>query len=168
MARGINKVILIGNLGSDPEVRYTPDGVPVANFSLATNESWNDKDGQRQERTEWHRLVLWRRQAEVAQQYLKKGSKIYVEGKLQTRSWDDQSGQKRYTTEIVVNDMQMLDSRGEGGGSGYSDEGGSRAGGGSDFGGERTGGGSSYGGDRAGTQPDAPPPPGGDDDDLPF
>ena len=168
MARGINKVILIGNLGSDPEVRYTPDGVPVANFSLATNESWNDKDGQRQERTEWHRLVLWRRQAEVAQQYLKKGSKIYVEGRLQTRSWDDQSGQKRYTTEIVVNDMQMLDSRGEGGGSGYSDEGGSRAGGGSDFGGERTGGGSSYGGDRAGTQPDAPPPPGGDDDDLPF
>ena len=168
MARGVNKVILIGNLGSDPEVRYTPDGVPVANFSLATNESWNDKDGQRQERTEWHRLVLWRRQAEVAQQYLKKGSKIYVEGRLQTRSWDDQSGQKRYTTEIVVNDMQMLDSRGEGGGSGYSDEGGSRAGGGSDFGGDRAGGGSSYGGDRAGTQPDAPPPPGGDDDDLPF
>ena len=168
MARGVNKVILIGNLGSDPEVRYTPDGVPVANFSLATNESWNDKDGQRQERTEWHRLVLWRRQAEVAQQYLKKGSKIYVEGRLQTRSWDDQSGQKRYTTEIVVNDMQMLDSRGEGGGSGYSDEGGSSAGGGSDFGGDRAGGGSSYGGDRAGTQPDAPPPPGGDDDDLPF
>ena len=162
MARGINKVILIGNLGSDPELKYTPDGVPVANFSLATNESWNDKDGQRQERTEWHRLVLWRRQAEVAQQYLKKGSKIYVEGRLQTRSWDDQSGQKRYTTEIVVNDMQMLDSRGEGGGSGYGDEGGSRAGG------DRAGGGSSYGGDRAGTQPDAPPPPGGDDDDLPF
>ena len=168
MARGINKVILIGNLGSDPELKYTPDGVPVANFSLATNESWNDKDGQRQERTEWHRLVLWRRQAEVAQQYLKKGAKIYVEGKLQTRSWDDQSGQKRYMTEVVVFDMQMLDSRGEGGGSGYGDEGGSRAGGGSDFGGERTGGGSSYGGDRAGTQPDAPPPPSGDDDDLPF
>ncbi|MXW77884.1 MAG: single-stranded DNA-binding protein, partial [Gemmatimonadetes bacterium] len=102
MARGVNKVILIGNLGSDPEVKYTPDGVPVANFSLATNESWNDKDGQRQERTEWHRLVLWRRQAEVAQQYLKKGAKIYVEGKLQTRSWDDQSGQKRYMTEVVV------------------------------------------------------------------
>ncbi|MCY3668389.1 MAG: single-stranded DNA-binding protein [Gemmatimonadetes bacterium] len=169
MARGVNKVILIGNLGSDPEVRYTPDGVPVANFNLATSESWNDRNtGERQERTEWHRLVLWRKLAEIAQQYLKKGSKIYVEGKLQTRSWDDQSGQKRYTTEIVVNDMQMLDSRGEGGGSGYGDEGGSRAGGGSDFSGGRAGGGSSYGGDRAGTQPDASPPPSGDDDDLPF
>ena len=167
MARGVNKVILIGNLGSDPEVRYTPDGVPVANFNLATNESWNDKDGQRQERTEWHRLVLWRRQAEVAQQYLKKGARIYVEGKLQTRSWDDQSGQKRYMTEVVVFDMQMLDSRGEGGGSGYGDEGGSRAGDGSDFGGGHAGGGSGYGGDRAGTQP-AAPPPAGDDDDLPF
>lgn len=158
MARGVNKVILIGNLGSDPEVRYTPDGVPVANFSLATTESWNDRNtGERQERTEWHRLVLWRRQAEVAQQYLKKGSKIYVEGKLQTRSWDDQSGQKRYTTEIVVFDMQMLDSRGEGGGSG--------GGGGRDAG-------YNAGGQNAGPaaqpQPDAPPPPGGDDDDLPF
>ena len=168
MARGVNKVILIGNLGSDPEVRYTPNGAPVANFSLATNESWNDKDGQRQERTEWHRLVLWSKLAEIAGQYLKKGNKIYVEGRLQTRSWDDQSGQKRYMTEIVVNDMQMLDSRGEGGGSGYGDEGGSRADGGSDFGGGRTGGGSGYDGDRAGTQPAAPPPPGGDDDDLPF
>ena len=174
MARGVNKVILIGNLGSDPEVRYTPDGVPVANFNLATSESWNDRNtGERQERTEWHRLVLWRRQAEVAGQYLKKGSKIYVEGKLQTRSWDDQSGQKRYTTEVVVFDMQMLDSRGEGGGgegsghagtgSGYGGEGG-----GSGSGGSRAGGGSDYGGGRAGTQPDAPPPPGGDDDDLPF
>ena len=169
MARGVNKVILIGNLGSDPEVRYTPDGVPVANFNLATSESWNDRNtGERQERTEWHRLVLWRKLAEIASQYLKKGSKIYVEGKLQTRSWDDQSGQKRYTTEVVVNDMQMLDSRGESGGSGYGDEGGSRAGGGSDFGGGRAGGGSSAGGDRAGTQPAAPPPAGGDDDDLPF
>ncbi len=172
MARGVNKVILIGNLGSDPEVKYTPNGAPVANFSLATNESWNDKDGQRQERTEWHRLVLWSKLAEIAGQYLKKGAKIYVEGRLQTRSWDDQSGQKRYMTEVVVNDMQMLDSRGEGGGSGYGDEGGSRAGGGSDFGDGRTGGGSGYDGDRAGTQPGtqpaAPPPPGGDDDDLPF
>lgn len=160
MARGVNKVILIGNLGSDPEVRYTPDGVPVANFSLATTESWNDRNtGERQERTEWHRLVLWRRQAEVAQQYLKKGSKIYVEGKLQTRSWDDQSGQKRYTTEIVVFDMQMLDSRGEGGGgSGGSGGGGSRDAG------------YNAGGQNAGpaAQSDAPPPPGGDDDDLPF
>ena len=155
MARGVNKVILIGNLGSDPEVKYTPDGVPVANFSLATNESWNDKDGQRQERTEWHRLVLWRKLAEIAQQYLKKGAKIYVEGKLQTRSWDDQSGQKRYMTEVVVNDMQMLDSRGEGGGSGDRDAGYS----------DRPAGGQNVG---PAAQPDAPPPPGGDDDDLPF
>ena len=169
MARGVNKVILIGNLGSDPEVRYTPNGAPVANFSLATNESWNDRNtGERQERTEWHRLVVWSKLAEIAGQYLKKGAKIYVEGRLQTRSWDDQSGQKRYTTEIVVNDMQMLDSRGEGGGSGYGDEGGSRASGGSDFGGGRDGGGSGYGGEGAGTQPAAPPPAGGDDDDLPF
>jgi len=116
---GVNKVILIGNIGSDPEVKYTASGVPVANFSLATTETWADKNGQRQERTEWHRLVLWRKLAEIAGQYLKKGSKIYVEGKLQTRSWDDQSGQKRYTTEVVVNDMQMLDGRGD---SGYSAE----------------------------------------------
>lgn len=170
MARGVNKVILIGNLGSDPEVRYTPDGVPVANFSLATTESWNDRNtGERQERTEWHRLVLWRRQAEVAQQYLKKGSKVYVEGKLQTRSWDDQSGQKRYTTEIVVFDMQMLDSRGEGGGgggrdAGYTARGESGGGGGRDAG--YNAGGQSTG---PAAQPDAaPPPPGGDDDDLPF
>ncbi|MBC9890050.1 MAG: single-stranded DNA-binding protein [Opitutae bacterium] len=110
---GVNKVILIGNLGADPEVKYTPSGVPVANFNLATSESWTDRNGERQERTEWHRLVLWRKLAEIAGQYLKKGSKLYVEGRLQTRSWDDQSGQKRYTTEVVVNDMQMLDSRGE-------------------------------------------------------
>ena len=108
---GVNKVILIGNLGADPELKYTPSGVPVVNFSLATSESWTDKSGERQERTEWHRIVLWRKLAEIAGQYLRKGSKLYVEGKLQTRSWDDQSGQKRYTTEVVVNDMQMLDGR---------------------------------------------------------
>ena len=119
MSRGVNKVILIGNLGADPEVRYTPDGAPVANFNLATSESWNDRSsGEKQERTEWHRLVVWRKLAEIAGQYLKKGSKIYIEGKLQTRSWEDQSGQKRYTTEVVVNELQMLDSRGEGGGGG--------------------------------------------------
>ena len=118
---GVNKVILIGNLGSDPELKYTPSGVPVTNFSLATSESWADKSsGERQERTEWHRLVLWRKLAEIANQYLKKGSKIYVEGRLQTRSWDDQNGQKRYTTEVVVDDMQMLDSRGDSGGGGLS------------------------------------------------
>ena len=115
---GVNKVILIGNLGSDPEVKYLPSGIPLANFSLATSESWTDKEGVRQERTEWHRLVLWRKLAEIASQYLKKGSKIYVEGKLQTRSWDDQNGQKRYMTEIVVNDLQMLDGRGDAGGGG--------------------------------------------------
>ena len=110
---GVNKVILIGNIGSDPEVKYTASGAPVANFSLATSESWTDKvSGQKQERTEWHRLVLWRKLAEIAGQYLKKGSKIYVEGRLQTRSWDDPNGQKRYMTEVVVDDMQMLDGRG--------------------------------------------------------
>jgi len=115
MARGgVNKVILIGNLGSDPEAKFTPSGAAVANVSLATNESWTDRNGEKQERTEWHRLVLWRGLAEIAGKYLKKGSKIYVEGRLETRSWDDQSGQKRYTTEVVVRDMQMLDSRGEG------------------------------------------------------
>ena len=147
--RGVNKVILIGNLGADPEVRYTPDGAPVANFNLATSESWNDRtSGEKQERTEWHRLVLWRKLAEIAGQYLKKGSKIYVEGKLQTRSWEDQSGQKRYTTEIVVNELQMLDSRGEGGGGGGG-------------GGTRDPG--------AAAQPEyGPPPGGGEDDDLPF
>ena len=110
MSKGsINKAILIGNLGSDPELRSTPSGVQVANFSLATTESWTDKSGERQERTEWHRVVIWRRLAEVAGQYLKKGSKIYIEGKLQTRSWEDQNGQKRYTTEVVANSMEMLD-----------------------------------------------------------
>jgi single-strand DNA-binding protein len=110
MSKGsVNKVILIGNLGSDPEVRFTPSGVQVANFSLATSESWTDKAGERQERAEWHRIVLWRRLAEVAGQYLKKGSKIYIEGKLQTRSWEDQNGQKRYTTEVVANSLEMLE-----------------------------------------------------------
>ena len=111
MSKGsINKVILIGNLGSDPELRSTPSGVQVANCSLATSETWTDKSGERQERAEWHRIVLWRRLAEVAGQYLKKGSKIYIEGKLQTRSWDDQNRQKRYTTEVVASSMEMLDS----------------------------------------------------------
>ncbi len=160
MARGVNKVILIGNLGSDPEVRYTPDGAPVANFNLATSESWNDRNtGERQERTEWHRLVLWRKLAEIAQQYLKKGARIYVEGKLQTRSWDDQSGQKRYMTEVVVNDMQMLDSRGESGGSGDGSRDAGRNFTDRPAGGQNTG---------PAAQPVAPPPPGGDDDDLPF
>lgn len=113
-SRGVNKVILVGNLGQDPEVRYMPNGNAVANLSLATSESWKDQQGQMQERTEWHRLTMYKRLAEVAGEYLKKGSQIYVEGKLQTRKWQDQQGQERYTTEIVVDQMQMLGGRNEG------------------------------------------------------
>ena len=113
---GVNKVILVGNLGKDPEVRYTPDGKAITNITLATSDSWKDKNtGQRQERTEWHRVVFFGGVANVAGEYLKKGSKVYIEGKLQTRKWQDQSGQDRYTTEVVVDGfggtMQMLDSR---------------------------------------------------------
>lgn len=114
MARGINKVILIGNLGQDPEVRFTQGGTAVANINIATSDSWLDRNnGQRQERTEWHRVILFKKTAEIAQQYLKKGSKVYIEGRLQTRKWQDQSGQDRYTTEVVASDMQMLDSGGK-------------------------------------------------------
>ncbi len=117
MARGINKVILIGNLGQDPDVKYMPSGDAVANVTVATSESWKDKNtGEMQERTEWHRVVFFRRLAEIVGEYLKKGSKVYIEGKLQTRKWQDQSGNDRYTTEIIANEMQMLDSRGGGGG----------------------------------------------------
>ncbi|TVO78315.1 single-stranded DNA-binding protein [Sedimenticola selenatireducens] len=113
MAKGVNKVILIGNVGKDPDVRYMPNGNAVANVTLATSESWKDKNsGENQERTEWHRVVFFRRLAEIVGEYVKKGSKIYIEGKLQTRKWQDQSGQDRYTTEIVAEQMQMLDSRG--------------------------------------------------------
>ncbi|MBI4547876.1 MAG: single-stranded DNA-binding protein [Ignavibacteriae bacterium] len=113
--RSLNKVILIGNLGKDPELSYIPSGVAVAKFSIATNERWKDQDGNLQERTEWHNIVAWRKLAEICGQYLKKGSKIYVEGKLQTRSWDDKNtGVKRYTTEIVANDLIMLDAKGVG------------------------------------------------------
>lgn len=115
-SRGVNKVILIGNLGQDPEVRYTPGGKAVANITVATSESWKDQQGQLQERTEWHRCTMYARLAEVAGEYLKKGSKVYLEGRLQTREWQDQQGQKRYTTEIIVNEMQMLDGRNAGGG----------------------------------------------------
>ncbi len=122
MARGINKVILIGNLGRDPEVRYTPSGAAVANITIATSESWKDKSsGEQVEKTEWHRVVFFQRLAEIVGEYLKKGSKVYVEGRLQTRKWQDQSGNDRYTTEIVANEMQMLDSRGGGmGDSGFA------------------------------------------------
>jgi single-strand DNA-binding protein len=109
---GINKVILIGRLGSDPEVRYTPSGVAVANFSIATSEEWKDKDsGERRERTEWHRIVAWRRLGEICGEYLSKGKQIYVEGRLQTRDWEDRDGNKRYTTEIIASDVQFLGTR---------------------------------------------------------
>jgi len=112
MARGVNKVILVGNLGKDPEVRYSPNGSAVANCTLATTESWKDKtSGEKQEKTEWHRVVFFGRLAEIAGEYLKKGSQIYVEGRLQTRKWQDKEGKDRYTTEIVANEMQMLGSR---------------------------------------------------------
>ena len=111
---GVNKVILIGNLGSDPTVRYTASGAAVANFNIATTERFNDRNGERQERTEWHRIVMFGRQAEIAQQYLKKGRQVYIEGRLQTRQWEDKEGQTKYTTEVVCNNMQMIGSRGGG------------------------------------------------------
>ncbi len=119
MARGVNKVILIGNLGADPEVRYSASGSAITNARLATSDQWKDKQtGEQQERTEWHRVVFFGRLAEIAGEYLKKGSKVFVEGRLQTRKWQGQDGQDRYTTEIVVNDMQMLDGPGGGMGGG--------------------------------------------------
>jgi single-strand DNA-binding protein len=112
MARGVNKVILVGNLGNDPESNELPSGGAVTNISVATSESWKDKKtGQQQERTEWHRVVFFNRLAEIANEYLKKGSKVYVEGSLRTRKWQDKQGQDRYTTEIVASEMQMLDSK---------------------------------------------------------
>jgi single-strand DNA-binding protein len=106
----VNKVILLGNLGADPETRFTPSGTQVVTVSLATSDTGIDKSGERRERTEWHRLVLWRRLAEIAGQYLRRGSRVYVEGKLQTRSWEDVKGQRHYMTEVVVSDLQLLDS----------------------------------------------------------
>ena len=127
MARGVNKVILIGNLGADPETRFMPSGGAVTNVRLATSESWKDKQsGQMQERTEWHRVVFFNKLGEIAGEYLKKGSKVYIEGSIRTRKWQGQDGQDRYTTEIVANEMQMLDGRGEGGGGqggGYAPQG---------------------------------------------
>ena len=117
MPKSVNKVILIGNLGKDPEVKYTPSGTPVAKLTLATNERFKDKGGEWQDRTEWHNVVVWQRLAEIAGEYLKKGSKVYIEGRLQTRSWDDkQTNQKKYMTEVVAQDLVLLGGRGEGGG----------------------------------------------------
>ncbi|MBR9979068.1 MAG: single-stranded DNA-binding protein [Bacteroidetes bacterium] len=112
MSYGLNKAMLIGHLGGDPELRYTESNIPVVSFTVATNESYKDQNGKLVERTEWHRIVAWRKLAEVLGEYLKKGSKVYLEGKLQTRSWEDKEGNKRYTTEIVVSDFTFLDSKG--------------------------------------------------------
>ncbi|MFH0903431.1 MAG: single-stranded DNA-binding protein [Pseudomonadota bacterium] len=126
---GINKVILIGNLGADPELRYTPSGQPVCDLRVATNESWTDKNGQKQERTEWHRVVFWGKQGEILKQYMSKGRQLYIEGRLQTRSWDDKDGNKKYSTEIIGNNFLFL------GGGGASAEAGAPAGRGSFAGG---------------------------------
>lgn len=132
MSKGVNKVILVGNLGQDPEVRFMPAGGAVANFTIATSESWKDKQtGEQKERTEWHRIVMYQRLAEIAGEYLRKGAKVYAEGRLQTRKWQDQNGQERYTTEIVANEMQMLDGRGQGGAQGGGFGGGQQMSGGS-------------------------------------
>ncbi len=151
-SRSVNKVILIGNLGADPELRHTPGNVPVVNFTVATNESWVNRDGAREERTEWHRVVAWRKLAEICNEYLRKGTQVYIEGRLQTRTWEDQSGQKRYMTEIVADEMVILGGRGGGSGEGqmggkaFSDDG-------------------PYGGDSF---DDFQPPAGKGEDDLPF
>ena len=146
MARGINKVILVGNVGGDPETRYMPSGSAVTNITVATNETWKDKQtGEKKERTEWHRVALFNRLAEVAAEYLRKGSQVYIEGKLRTRKWQGKDGQDRYTTEIIASEMQMLGGR-------------SGSGGGGNFGDDNQGGGN------------APPQPDSDDfdDDIPF
>jgi single-strand DNA-binding protein len=163
MAGGVNKVILVGHLGADPDMRYTPSGQGVCELRLATSESWNDKNGQRQERTEWHRIVVWGKRAEVCSKYLAKGRQVFVEGRIQTRTYDDKDGNKRYITEIIANDVQFL------GGGGRDGAGGGAGGGG-----------------RGGKTEDGPPPPaegdfggyggggsgggggGGPDDDIPF
>jgi single-strand DNA-binding protein len=178
MAGSVNKVILIGNLGRDPEIRTTQDGTRIANFSLATSETWRDKaSGERKERTEWHRVVIFNdRLVDVVEKYVKKGAKLYIEGALQTRKWTDQQGAEKYTTEVVLQrfrgELTMLDGRGEGGrgdyGSGSSggayepDDGGYAAGAGGGFGGGASGGG-------GGARPDRRPPQPADlDDDIPF
>jgi single-strand DNA-binding protein len=168
MAGGVNKVILVGHLGADPDMRYTPSGQGVCELRLATSESWNDKNGQRQERTEWHRIVVWGKRAEVCSKYLAKGRQVFVEGRIQTRTYDDKDGNKRYITEIIANDVQFLGGGRDGGGG----AGGAGGGGG--------------GGGRGGRSDEGPPPPsegdfggyggggsgggggGGPDDDIPF
>mgnify|MGYP001816880297 CR=1 FL=1 len=151
MARGINKVILVGNLGADPETRYMPSGGAVTNLSIATSESWKDKQtGEQKERTEWHKVAMFNRLAEIAAEYLRKGSQVYIEGKLRTRKWQDRDGNDRYTTEVIADEMQMLGGRGGGG-----------------MGGGMSGG--SAGGDPGpGNAPPRQPAPDDFDDDIPF
>ena len=165
MARGVNKVMLIGNLGADPEVRYTAGGAAVANVTLATAESWRDKEsGEQQERTEWHKIVFFSRLAEIVGEYLKKGSQVYVEGRLQTRKWQDRDGNDRYTTEIVANEMQMLGSRGGGG----SSSGGPSSGGFSNEGQSDGARSSSSANTNQSSSPQQEPPMDDFDDDIPF
>ena len=159
MARGINKVILVGNLGNDPETRYMPNGNAVTNITIATSDSWKDKQsGEQQERTEWHRVVFFNRLAEIVGEYLRKGSQVYVEGRLQTRKWQDNNGNDRYTTEIVANEMQMLGARGG-------------SGGGQQYGGDSMGGGGEQPSSKPAEQQSQPQKSGGMDDfddDIPF
>lgn len=185
MSRSLNKVQLIGNLGADPEVRFTQDGRPIANLRIATSESWKDQQGQMQERTEWHRVVIFGKLAEIAQQYLRKGSKVYIEGQLQTRKWTDNQNQERYSTEVVLQpyngQMMMLDSRPagmgpQGGGAGYGGGAGGQDYGSTEYhrpapaaGGRGSGGGGSGGGGGASHPPldDFAQPPSFSDD-IPF
>ena len=170
MARGINKVILVGNVGQDPETRYMPNGGAVTNLSVATSESWKDKNsGEQQERTEWHRIVFYQRLAEIVAEYVKKGSKVYVEGSLRTRSWE-QDGVKRYATEIIASEMQMLDGRGDSGSSYQPSQNSQpRSSGGSNSSSSNSGGNGSSNSNNSRTQA-APPPADMDsfDDDIPF
>ncbi len=162
MARGVNKVILVGNLGKDPETRYMPSGSAVTNLTLATSESWKDKQtGEQQDRTEWHKIAMFGRLAEIAAEYLRKGSQIYIEGKLRTRKWQDKEGKDRYTTEIVADEMQMLGSKGGGASAGAA------AGAMSGGAGAGAGASSAGGGGRAAVN-DSAGPPGDFDDDIPF
>jgi single-strand DNA-binding protein len=153
----VNKVILVGRLGKDPETRFTTSGQAVCNFSLATDETYKDRAGERQKRTEWHKIVVWSKLAEICQKYLHKGSLVFIEGRITTRQWDDKEGQKRYSTEIVANEMRMLGSKGDGGGAGAGAGAGARGGAeGSDFHSQAGG----------GAEDTAAPEP--SDEDIPF
>jgi len=166
MARGINKVILVGNLGADPDTRYMPSGKAVTNIRIATSESWKDKaTGDQQERTEWHAIVLYDKLGEIAAEYLRKGSQVYIEGALRTRKWQDKEGKDRFTTEIIARDMQMLGGRGgSGGGGGGGMSGGERSGGGE----SRDRGSRSAPSDERGSAAPVAEEGGDFDDDIPF